>query len=195
MLNFKKSKLFTCSLILLTLPCLASAAEVQNDASSFITNQQAQCDNGYFGRRNFIRELSLRDFAGEWVFSQRSVGGVAGLGATGSSVAVDGQATIERNGTGFFNFVSGAIYSGVSGSVTTFTVGPNTTTITITITDAEYGIGTIVINDPVNSFTETLDFIVTRSIDGKVLSFEGHRTSVIVTTTNITTFRFTRQVI
>lgn len=197
---FKLSSMVTLSLAL-TIPYLASAENHQSDQETSFSNQpltsayssdfSTPCRGKSSGK---LKPLSVRDFEGEWAFSSRSVGGVSGADRIGESIVIDGQASFNKRGEGKPNFASGAIYSGVVGSVETFTFDPVQATLKISITDAKHGVGSIAIKDPSLGISVSIDFIAIRSHTGEVVRFEGHRTSVPADAASITSYVFVRQV-
>jgi hypothetical protein len=104
MLKFTKSNLFVLSLSLLIMPCLLSTENLQNDKLiSSVNNQQVSLANEQqvtdldfaLSILQRPRDLSLRDFEGEWVYRSSSIGGVSGVETIGASVVVDGQVSIN----------------------------------------------------------------------------------------------------
>lgn len=179
-----KYKLLACLMALSSMHYVASAENIS------INEDVEQCLEKRCCRG--VRELTLKDFAGDWIFEVDTVGGVAGPTAVGTSLTIDGQVTFNSLGIGIVNHAAGVLYSGVVGSVVQFNLTPGVATVTITITDPVFGVGTMLISDP--GFSETVDFVVIRSkTSGKVLKFEGHRTSVNAQTSAVGVYSFERQ--
>jgi hypothetical protein len=187
-MNLKK---WAFTLTLLALPCLVSAELIEMDQLNKQSIDQSIARNRASHR---VGPLSPKDFAGEWILTANSTGGVSGPTAIGASFTLHGQIHFDKNGNGRFNFASGSVYAGTPGQVFPINIGPGQATVQLQITDPINGIGSIVIAAPAIGYDETLSFIATRSKkDGLAIRIEGNRTSVDSTTFGVLSYTMRRQ--
>ncbi len=140
------------------------------------------------------KDFTVKDFAGDWVLTVESIGGVSGATAVGASLVIDAQLSFNKRGSGVFNYASGAIYTGVVGSVDFFTFSGGLSTITLEIIDPINGIGTLTIDVPSIGYTDTADFIILRSkFTGEAIRLVGHSTQANPDTAAIAKFTLQRQ--
>lgn len=119
-----------------------------------------------------IPPLTLADFAGRWVVSIETIGGVDG--GEGVSSFFDGEVIFNTKGKATLNYGSLATYSGTPGEISTKSIASNTTKA-IQILDKKNGIGILTLN----GLETSIDFIAIRDIKtGKVVEMRGH--SIIV---------------
>lgn len=159
----------------------------------FITNA-SNCSQDHKKYHKQVKTLSLKDFAGRWVFNINSLGGISGPSAIGTSSTIDGQLSFNDSGIGTVNFVSRASYSGTVGdvSITTLPFGSN---VTINIIDPKNGICTLTITESsLKTVIDTAEVMVTRSIlTGEAIRLDGHSTAMTPETSNVKRFTFSRQ--
>lgn len=133
--------------------------------------------------------LELKDFAGDWILTVESIGGVAGPNATGDSIFVNAQVFIDRKGKGTINFASASMWNGQTLNIIDI---PQGTRIDFSITDPRTGTGTFTVQ--VNSIHVTIEFVaVISKKTGNVLSIIGHRKSTDATVTSVVKVQMFRQ--
>lgn len=94
------------------------------------------------------RGLKLSDFSGDYRSYSNSLGGIAVTSqnpVSGASIGSVGQLSISKTGAGIINFTSVASYVGPLGTNTVLSLSD--LNFQIAITDADHGIGTIVIEN------------------------------------------------
>lgn len=174
MQNILRFKILFLSSILFTTSCLASTKSFTDQAkiSQLVENIQQNTERR---KRNCGKHVEkkkifkLSDFAGEWVFSADTVGGVTG--GVGESGTAEAQLTIHRNGTGTFNSGTVVIYRGVPGQIDIVDlVG---FTLSIQLNDPKRGTGEILLITPDGTLRDKLSFVALRN-NGKVVRIEGH---------------------
>lgn len=192
-------KTFKMSALSFTLSALCCIANVQgeNTAPSSLADEYVMAshsdhdkDCDHKGRHRDkhshrdIRPLRLNDFAGAFIFSIDSLGGIGAetpilhQPTVGTAQTFDGHITFDKKGNGVIDFGGGAIYGGSPGNV--LAVDLAGTAITITITDPVLGVGSLHITNPtlIIPVDDMVDFVTVRSKDtGKVVRLEGHRSS------------------
>ncbi|HXW53027.1 MAG TPA: hypothetical protein VEL47_02855 [Myxococcota bacterium] len=177
-------------LLVLMVAAMPSNAENKNDNPLKSEDEQTKDQDPISGSRDC--KLKLSDFAGNWVLSVDSVGGVAGPSAVGHSLTLDGQVSFNSHGRGTVNFGSAVEYSGVPGEI--FIGSATGDVLVITITDPVHGIGIITETTPSTGAVNTADFVAIFSKEtGKVIRLNGHRTSSDPTTHEIVSYNLERQ--
>lgn len=94
------------------------------------------------------RGLKLSDFDGDYRSYSNSLGGIevtSQNAVSGASIGSVGQLSISKTGAGIIHFTSVSSYVGPLGTITNLSL--SNLNFQITITDADHGIGTIVIEN------------------------------------------------
>lgn len=165
------------SFSLFAMPCMVSAGM---ETSAIPANEQIvegfgkHDREGHRHRAHKPTPLTLRDFAGEFVASVGTLGGLSAapeLGLSGVSAAAHGKLTIDTAGNGAFDFFEEVTFDGHN-----LIVDSAEPTITIAITDAAFG--TMIVTDPDSGTTQTLKFIAIRAKDGSVAEIQAQPVSV-----------------
>ncbi len=149
-------KIMTTCFALLAMPSLVSAA----------------CgERGLDPRVERNHDLRLGDFSGEFVVFGQSVGGVAGALTSGYSSTAIAQASIDKCGNARFHFLAINDYTGPIGTPIESELYTEVSG-TITIVDAQHGIGNITLSGPLAG--ASIDFVAIRSkSSGKVVALHG----------------------
>lgn len=112
-------------------------------------------------------DFKLKEFAGDWILSSSSVGGVGINAGPGISSAVLRHVTFDKHGNGTENNITRTFYL-ADGTLHKF-IGVNVESITLTLTDPVHGAGSIVIKDSAAfQGISAYNFIATRSKKGKI---------------------------
>lgn len=197
MLNSIKSYQFLFMIFaLLAFPC-ASKGESLSASHDFLIsssheNLMEQAARKKSSSKKSSKKFKLNDFAGKWVATITSIGGLSGELTNGSSFIAVGQIDIRSDGTGQFNYISGSTYNGVPGVFDTFIDGTGVVKFALTIIDAKNGAGSFtVVGGGVN---DVVNFVATRSkATGKVTRIDGFRFHSATTVTNQDAYVLTRQ--
>lgn len=128
--------------------------------------------------------FKIKEFAGDWILSSSSSGGVGINSGPGISSAVLRHVTFDKHGKGTENDVSRVFYL-PDGSLAKF-ININVDSITLALTDPIHGAGSITITDSTAFHgTSVYNFIATRNKKGKInklflILVEGLGNSIVV---------------
>lgn len=129
--------------------------------------------------------FQLREFAGDWILSSSSAGGVGVNSGPGISSAVLRHVTFDKHGSGTENNVTRIFY--LPDGTLFKSIGENVRSITLNLTDPINGAGniTIVDNATINGVS-IYNFIATRNKRGKInklylILIEGAGNTLVVT--------------
>lgn len=111
--------------------------------------------------------FKLKEFAGEWILSSSSVGGVGVNSGPGMASAILRHVTLDKDGNGTENNGSFVFYL-ADGTLVKY-LGVNAETVILEITDEVYGAGTLTIIDNTSFHGTTVyNFIANRNKQGKI---------------------------
>lgn len=173
----KKLKMLAFALPLFIAPCLCANDGVKDENVHKAWRAKSLLDI----ETNKNDPIKKRDFAGDFILSIESVGGVVAPSVIvpfGVSISLIGQVTFNDKGQGVLNYGNVVAYDGDgSTAVDVVSIPPGTVTLTIDIIDSKLGTGTITFADPSVVFSGVASFVIVKTKNGLVFRVIGQVTS------------------
>lgn len=165
-------------------PYFATANVEQADHNAFSTQctikpvkDKAVADKPYL--------CTIQDFAGPWVVSFSSVGGLAGRPVVGQSISGNMQIEFDQCGHGTVNLYEASVYAGVPGELSHISIPPGQAEARLVLTRPQIGAGEITIREPGGS--QTVGFVATM-MEGAtgitIQRLEAHEVRVVIDPSN-----------